>query len=32
MMRGIELSPVPLLALRPGQYNARVAPPWIVFD
>lgn len=32
MLRGIELSPIPLIALRPGQYNARVTPPWITFE
>jgi len=32
MLRGIELSAIPLLALRPGQYNAQVVPPWITFE
>ena len=32
MLRGIELSSIPLLALRPGQYNAQVVPPWIIVE
>lgn len=32
MLRGIEISPLPFMALRTGQYNARVAPPWLYFQ
>ncbi|HOC23691.1 MAG TPA: hypothetical protein PKJ13_00190 [bacterium] len=31
LLETIELNPAPMLALRPGQYNGRVAPPWIHF-
>ncbi len=32
MLRGVELSTIPMLALRPGQYNAQLVPPWITFE
>lgn len=28
VLRGIELNSIPLIAIRPGQYNGRVTPPW----